>query len=98
MQTFLIERAVPAALDPTDPAVLARHARWATDAYLAVGAVWLGGVVTDGGMYSLVTAETTDCLERYRQALSIPPQDMIVRRVIRPLGPFLAEPRSRGQT
>ena len=94
MLTFLVERKIPAAFQPEDPANLARHARWAVDAYKKVGAFWLGGVVTDDGMFSLVTAEQETDLREYGRLLRIPEGDMVLRRVMRPLGPFLAEARS----
>lgn len=93
MLTFLVERRIPEAFHPEDPANLARHARWAVDTYKKVGAFWLGGVVTDNGMFSLVTAEQDADLHEYGRLLGIPDGDMTLRRVIRPLGPFLAEAR-----
>jgi hypothetical protein len=53
MKTFLLERTIPPAFRYEDPAVLAEHSRWAVDAYRKVGAMWLGGVITDQGMFSL---------------------------------------------
>ena len=94
MNTFLIERAVPAAFRYEEAAEVARHCRWASDAYRSVGAMWLGGVVTDQGMFGLATAESEADLERYRSALGIAESDMTVRRVLRALGPFLAAPRT----
>jgi len=93
MQTYLVERVIPPAFTHEDPAVVALHARWAVDAYKAVGAFWLGGVVTDNGMFSLVTAEQEADLVEYGRSLGIPAGDMVLRRVIRPLGPFFAQPR-----
>jgi hypothetical protein len=93
MQTFLIERKIPARFDVADPDQVALHGRWAVDAYQAVGAMWLGGVVTEDRMFSLITAEAADDLHRYRQALGIADQDMVLRRVVRPLGPFFAMAR-----
>ena len=57
METFLLERSIPPRFDPSDADQVALHARWALDAYREVGAVWLGGVVTEDRMFSLVTAE-----------------------------------------
>jgi hypothetical protein len=94
MSTFLLQRRIPPAFDPADPDQVALHARWALDAYGAVGATWLGGVVTEDTMLSLVVAEGADDLERYRRSLGIAEADMIVRRVVRPLGPFFAMSRS----
>ena len=93
MQTFLVQRKIPPDFTYEDPAVVAQHARWAVDAYRRVGAFWLGGVVTDDGMFSLVTAEQEADLHEYGRLLRIPEGDMVLRRVIRPLGPFLAEAR-----
>ena len=93
MITFLIERAVPPGFRFEDPETLARHCRWATDAYRAVGAMWLGGVVTERGMFGLATAESADDLERYRTSLGIAPEDLQLRRVLAAVGPFLAAPR-----
>lgn len=92
MKTFLVERTIPPAFNHQDPAAVALHARWATDAYKAVGAFWLGGVITSERMYSLVTAEQEDDLARYADSLGIGPAEIVVRRVIRPLGPFFAQP------
>ena len=93
MQTFLIQRQVPAAFDHDDPAVWAQHCRWATDAYRQVGAFWIGGVVTDDGMFSLVTAEQEADVHEYGRILGFPESDMTLRRVIRPVGPFFAQGR-----
>jgi len=93
MLTFLVERRIPEAFRPDDPANVAQHARWAVDAYKTVGAFWLGGVVTDNGMFSLVTAEREADLHAYGRLLGFPEGDMVLRRVIRPLGPFFAEVR-----
>ena len=92
MITFLVERVVPPTFRHDDPATVALHARWAVDAYKQVGAFWLGGVVTDNGMFSLVTAEQEADLHAYGRTLGIPDGDMVLRRVIRPLGPFFAQP------
>jgi hypothetical protein len=93
MQTFLVERAIPPAFHVEDPAEVAMHARWAVDAYRAVGAFWIGGVVTEDRMWSLVTAEAADDLARYCKSLGIADKDVVVRRVVRPIGPFFAAPR-----
>ena len=94
MLTYLVDRTIPPAFAHDDPAVLARHSRWAVDAYRQVGACWLGGVITEDRMYSLVTAERAEDLAAYGRLLGIPDGDMVLRRVIRPLGPFLAEART----
>ena len=94
MITFLVERTIPARLHPDDPADVALHCRWAADAYKKVGAFWLGGVVTEDRMYSLVTVEQEEDLRRYCKSLGIPDSDVVFRRVLHPLGPFLAQPKS----
>jgi hypothetical protein len=94
MLTYLVDRITPLTFAHDDPAVLARHSRRAVDAYRQVGACWLGGVITEDRMYSLVTAERHDDLLAYGRRLGIPDGDMTLRRVIRPLGPFLAEARA----
>jgi hypothetical protein len=93
MQTFLVERTIPAAFRHEDPAVLAMHARWATDAYKAVGAFWHGGVITETGMCGLVSAEAEDDLARYARSLNIAPDQIAVRRVVRAIGPYFAAPQ-----
>lgn len=93
MLTYLVDRAIPPTFAHDDPAVLARHARWALDAYRQVDACWLGGVITEDRMYSLVSAQRGEDLAAYGRLLGIPDGDMVLRRVIRPLGPFLAEAR-----
>ena len=93
MQTFLIERTIPAAFKPDDPEVVATHCRWATDGYHAIGAHWLGGVVTPDAMWSLVAAEQADDMRRYWAALAIPEADARMRPVVRAIGPFFAAPR-----
>jgi hypothetical protein len=90
MDTFLIERTIPAAFHVEDPDNVALHARWAVDAYRKVGAFWLGGVVTEDRMFSLVTAEDAGDLERYWRSLGIDEEDVVLRRVVRPLGPYFA--------
>jgi len=99
MQTFLVERTIPPRFDVADPDMVALHARWAVDAYHQVGAVWLGGVVTEDRMYSLVTTEAAEDIVRYRRSLGIADKDALVRRVVRPLGPYFAldrgDPRYR---
>jgi hypothetical protein len=92
MQTFLIERAIPAALRVDDAANVGLHCRWATDAYARVGAMWLGGVITEDAMWSLVTAEAAEDLTAYWRSLGIAQADVRLRRVVRPIGPFLAAP------
>ena len=94
MLTFLVERTIPPTFTHEDPATVALHARWAVEAYRKVGAFWLGGVITDNGMFSLVTAERQADLHDYGRAMGIPDADIVLRRVIRPLGPFLAQPRA----
>ena len=93
MQTFLVERTIPPAFLHEDPAVLAMHARWATDAYRAVGAFWHGGVITEAAMWSLVSAEAEDDLGRYARSLGIAPDEIVVRRVVRANGPYFAAPQ-----
>ena len=94
MQTFLLERSIPPRFDPSDADQVALHARWAVDGYREVGAVWLGGVVTEDRMFSLVTAEQAADVERYWRALGIADADAKLRRVVRPLGPFFAMART----
>ena len=77
MLTFLVERAVPARFD--DPDVVALHARWAADAYRKVGAFWLGGVITDDGMFSAVAVEREADLHAYARSLGIPDGEMRLR-------------------
>jgi hypothetical protein len=93
MLTYLVDRTIPPTFAHGDPAVLAQHARWAVDAYRQVDVCWLGGVITEDRMYSLVCAERHGDLVAYGRTLGIPQDDMVLRRVIRPLGPFLAEAR-----
>ena len=93
MQTFLVERTIPPAFQYEDPEVVALHARWAVDAYKAVGAFWLGGVVTETRMWSLAAAEAEDDLRRYADALGLAPREIKVRRVVRAIGPYFAAPR-----
>jgi hypothetical protein len=92
MQTFLTERTIPPTFDTTDPAQVALHARWGADAYRNVGASWIGGVITADRMWSLVTAEAEEDLDRYRVSIGVMPADMIVRRVMRANGPYFAAP------
>lgn len=92
MLTFLVERKIPPAFTHQDPATVAVHARWAVDTYKQVGAFWIGGVVTDNGMFSVVTAEREADLHEYGRRLGFPEGDMVLRRIIRPLGPFFANP------
>jgi hypothetical protein len=94
MITFLVERAIPPAFDTADPENVALHARWAVEAYRKVGAFWLGGVVTDKGMFSLVTVEKEEDLHAYGRSLGFDPEQMVLRRVIRPLGPWYAMDQS----
>jgi hypothetical protein len=63
------------------------------DAYREVGAFWLGGVVTEDRIYSLITAEEEGDLQRYRCSLGIADADFDLHRVVGPLGPFFAMPR-----
>ena len=93
MKTFLVERTIPPQFDVADPDQVALHARWAVDAYREVGAFWLGGVVTEDRMYSLVTAEEEADLQRYWRSLGIGDGDVALHRVVRPLGPFFAMSR-----
>jgi hypothetical protein len=93
MLTYLVERTIPPSFDPADTDQVALHARWAVDAYREVGAFWLGGVVTEDRMFSLVTAEAEDDLRRYCKSLGIADQDVTLRRVVRPLGPYFAMSR-----
>jgi hypothetical protein len=99
MQIFLIERAIPPAFDTNNPDQVALHSRWATDAYLAAGIVWYGGVVTGGRMYGMVAADDEAVIERYRDSLHIAPQDMTIRKVDTFIGPAAAmahsDPRFR---
>jgi hypothetical protein len=94
MHSFLIERTIPPAFDIADPAAVALHCRWAVDAYREVGAMWLGGVVTDDNMVSLVVAEEEADLRRYWASLGIGEDEVRLRRVLRPIGPAYAQPRS----
>ena len=99
MQVFFIERAIPPAFDTTNPDQVALHSRWATDAYLAAGIVWYGGIIAGGKMYSLVAADGADVIERYRLSLGIALEDMVVCKVDTLLGPAAAmahsDPRFR---
>ena len=61
--------------------------------YKQVGAFWIGGVITDNGMFSLVAAEQEADIHEYGRILGFPEGDMVLRRVIRPVGPFFAQPR-----
>jgi hypothetical protein len=63
------------------------------DACREVGAFWLGGVVTEDRMYSLITTEEESDLQRYRCSLGIADADFDLHRVVRPPGPFFAMPR-----
>jgi hypothetical protein len=90
MQTYLVERTIPPSFRFEDPDTLALHARWAADAYRKVGAFWLGGVITDNGMFSLVAVEQADDLARYARSLGIAQSDISLRRVLAPIGPSLA--------
>lgn len=94
MLTYLVERKIPPAFRVDDPENVALHARWAVDAYRNVGAMWLGGAVTDNGMFSVVVVEQETDLHEYGRSLGFPPGDMVLRRVIRPLGPFYAKAQS----
>ena len=92
MLTYFVERVRPAAFRPTDPENLALHCRWAADGYRNVGAFWLGGVVTDDRMFSLVAVDHEDALHRHRTALGFPEAETKLRQVVRMLGPSLAGP------
>ena len=94
MQTFLVERAIPPAFNTDDPENVALHARWAAEAYKKVGAFWLGGAVTDKGMFSLVTVEQEADLHEYGRSLGFDEREMVLRRIIRPLGPWYAMDKS----
>ena len=94
MQTFLVERTVPPALGREDADALALHARWAADAYRKVGAFWLGGVITDAGMFSAVVVEREQDLHDYRRVLGIAQGDMVLRRIVRTIGPWAAGAQS----
>ncbi len=99
MQIFLLERVIPPAFDTTSPDQVALHSRWATDAYLAAGIVWYGGVVAGGRMYSMVAADDETVIERYRLSLGIATEDVTVRKVDTFIGPAAAlahsDPRYR---
>jgi len=92
MQTFLVQRVVPPGFRFEDPDNLALHARWAVDTYRKVGACWLGGVITDDGMFSLVAAEREADLHEYGRLLGFDPREMTLRRVLRMNGPSFAQP------
>jgi hypothetical protein len=94
MLTFMVERKIPAAFRYEDPDNVALHARWAVDTYKQVGAFWIGGVITDNGMFSLVTVEQEADIHEYGRVLGFPKDDMVLRRVLRPVGPFFAQPRT----
>lgn len=91
MLTYLVERVRPPAFRAEDPEHLALHCRWAADGYRNVGAFWLGGVVTADRMFSLVAVEGEDALHQYRQALGFPEAETTLRRVVRMIGPTLAQ-------
>ncbi len=93
METFLVERVVPPTFAFDDPRELARHCRLAASAYHQIGAFWLGGVITDDGMYSLVSAESEADLRTYWRSIGVADDEIRVRKVLKPLGPFLAAPR-----
>jgi hypothetical protein len=90
MKTFLLERTIPLAFRWQDPAVLAEHCRWAADAYGKVGAMWLGGVITDAGMFSLVTAESEAVIRNYWRSLDVTEDQARLRTVLGTVGPFHA--------
>ena len=94
MQTFILERSIPPRFDPSNADQVALHARWALDAYREAGAVWLGGVVTEDRMFSLVTAEHAADIEGYWRSLGIADSDAKLHKAVRPLGPFLAMART----
>ena len=64
MNTFLVERTIPPAFHSRGPRRRSRmHARWAVGCLpRRPSAFWLGGVVTEDRMCSLVTAEAADDL------------------------------------
>lgn len=93
METFLIERVVPPTFAYDDPEQLARHCRLAADAYRRMGCFWLGGVITNDGMYSLATAESEADLRTYWRSIGVADNEIKIRKVLQPLGPFLATPR-----
>ncbi len=90
MRTFLLERTIPPAFRWQDPAVLAEHCRWATEGYMTVGAMWLGGVITDAGMFSLVTARSEADIRDYWRSLGIAEDQARLRTVLGTVGPFHA--------
>lgn len=92
MQTFLVERSVPPALRSADAGPVALHSRWAADAYRKVGAFWLGGVITDNGMFSLVAVEREQDLADYARSLGVAEFDFTLRRVLGQIGPSFARP------
>jgi len=94
MLTYLVERVIPPTFHVADPDEVARHCRWAVDAYRKVGAVWLGGLVTEDRMFSAVAVEREADLRCYAQSLGIADADMTLRRVVRPIGPSYAQAQS----
>ncbi len=92
MPTFVVERTIPALMRVADRDNIALHCRWAKDAYHQVGASWLGGVITEDRMFSLVVAEQAEDLRAFARGLRIADQDITLRQVVQPLGPFLALP------
>ena len=94
MLTYLVQRAIPPAFRFEDPAILSQHARWALDTYRKVGANWLGGLITDDGMFSLVVTEREQDLHEYTRILGFDEREMVLRRVLQMNGPSFAGPQS----
>jgi hypothetical protein len=101
MPTFVLERVTPPNFQVADPDQVALHSRWAADAYLAAGIVWLGGVATDGNMDSLVVADGDEDIRRYCRSLGVVEENYFIHRVVNALGPDVAmsrdDPRYRPQ-
>lgn len=93
METLLVERVVPPSFAYDEPEQLARQCRLAADAYRKTGCFGLGGVITDDGMYSLVSAESETDLRTYWRSIGVADHEIRLRKVLQPLGPFLATPR-----
>jgi hypothetical protein len=99
MAMFMLQRVVPPGFDVTDPDQRALHSRWAADAYMAAGIVWLGGITALDNMYSLVVADDEEQIHRYCAALGVTPETYELRPVVGLLGPHVAlskdDPRYR---